>query len=340
MDTGISRAGRALLVLCAVVGVRELPAQEHVEPVSLSRVRIRDAIRGPVLGGNVTLVTARTAEVDALERLGQAEVRVLGYVFDRPMPNTYPLYRLSRKAAGGSSPEWYYTTNRAEADALVGKGWRDDGILCYVPRDGARALYHLSSAGAHFYTSDVTERQRYRAAGYVDEGSGARLLGDTWGWNADTFLFGDSRPTGAGPRPESYSLVCRRTKGAWFGRDGVYFKFARASRRASGELAAGECAWPDRRMSDDEPDVLLAPHANHFSFVAPAHRDEPFWTFQVYNDGRGRMIVTGAEPGRPPEQGQSGIPVTGEVKGPAGTRPEIGRVPPVRPPAPPRPPRP
>ncbi|HEY0172621.1 MAG TPA: hypothetical protein VGB98_16480 [Pyrinomonadaceae bacterium] len=332
----ISLLACAAAALCVTLGAPGGPAaaapQEYVEPVSLFRVRFG----GGVYGGSVILTTDHT-QVRALEKLERFESGVMGMVFARQMPNTRPLYRLAKQGTK-PSPERYYTTDSAKVDDLVNNhGWASEGILCYVYSGmggGTKPLYHLSKAGEHFYTTDSAERKRYKeVAGYKDEGVEAQILEHPFGWNADNWMFTDSAPGTGGPRPESYALVCRRGKGALFGKDGVSFKFTKGATKAGADLAEGECAWPDRKMGDGEPDVLLAPFTNDFGHTS-AHRDEQYWTFKVYNDGRGRMVVTGAEPGRPPVQGGESIEVNRDVKGPEIKGPDVRKVRPVRPPKP------
>ena len=313
-------------------GARAAAPQGYVEPVSLYRVRF-----GTLGYGGSVILTADYSQVKALEKLYGFEAGVIGLVFNRQMPNTRPLYRLAKQGSN-PSPERFYTTDERKVDDLVkNHGWASEGILCYVyggMGGGTKPLYHLSKAGQQFYTTSTAERDRYKeVAGYRDEGVAARLLEHPFGWNAESWMFSGSTPGGDGPRPESYSLVCRRGKGALFGKDGVSFKFIKGSAKAGADLAEGECAWPDRKMSDGEPDVLLAPYTNDFRENS-SHRDEEYWTFKVYNDGRGRMVVTGAEPGRPPVPEDNSIEVKRDVKAPEMKRPEVERVRPVRPPKP------
>lgn len=305
--------------------------QSYVDPVALYRVRWG----GGVYGGSVVL-TADPSQANALGRLDGAEVLVLGMVFNRQMPNTVPLYRLSKPLTGKDSPERYYTTSKTKVDDLVkNHGWASEGILAYVSRGldgGTKPLYHLSKSGAQFYTTDPAEVKRYKeVAGYRDEGVEAQILEHPFGWTAESWMFSDSVPATSEPRPESYALICRRGKGATFGKDGVFFKFVKGASKAGAELASGECTWPDRKMSVDEPDILLAPLTNVFS-PSRTHRDEEYWTFKVYNDGRGRMIVTAAEPGRPPVP--DSVEIRRDVKVPETIKPDIRRVDPVRQPQP------
>src|SRR5688500_15363387 len=331
----ISLLACAAVVLCAAPcarAVRAAAPQGHVEPVSLYRVRF-----GTLGYGGSVILTADYSQVKALEKLYGFESGVIGFVFNRQMPNTRPLYRLAKQGSN-PSPERFYTTDERKVEDLVkNHGWASEGILCYVyggMGGGTKALYRLSKAGQQFYTTSPAERDRYKeAAGYRDEGVEARILEHPFGWNAESFMFAGSSPGAGGPRPESYSLVCRRGKGALFGKDGVSFKFTKGAAKLGADLAAGECAWPDRKMGDGEPDVLLAPYTNDFG-ENPSHRDEEFWTFRVYHDGRGRMVETGAEPGRPPVPQDDSIEVKRDVKAPEMKRPEVERVRPVRPPGP------
>ena len=333
MSNKISKLACVALILWGLFNTQDTHtarAQSYVEPVSLYRVRWG----GGIYGGSVVL-TADPSQANALGKLDGAEVRVLGMVFNRQMPNTVPLYRLSKPLAGRESPERYYTTSKTKVDDLVNNGWASEGILAYVSRGldgGTKPLYHLSKAGAQFYSSDPLEVQRYKeVAGYRDEGTGAHLLKYAFSWTAELWMFADSYPQATEPRPESYALICRRGKGASFGKDGVFFKFVKGARKAGADLASGECAWPDRTMSVNEPDVLFAPLTNLFS-PDRTHRDEEYWTFKVYNDGHGRMIVTGADPGRPPVA--DSVEIRRDVKGPEIITPDIRKVDPIRPPKP------
>ncbi len=118
---------------------------------------------------------------------------------------------------------------------------------------------------------------------------------------------------------ESYPLVCRGSAnlpiGTAPGEGNFGFVFTRGTKPASQGLAPGECSWVDRGMRPQEPDRLsqhvepnspslkgnLAPENRWYEEL---HSPDKYWTFQVYNNGQGQMIVTGARP----NGGMSGSP--------------------------------
>lgn len=125
-------------------------------------------------------------------------------------------------------------------------------------------------------------------------------------------LCGESAARGTA---ESYPLVCRGGGGSVAGiapERQLVFKFARGTKPAGEGLAPGECSWLDRGMREGEPDSLYQQVAEGSESLktggtlAPEHRwfeelrsEDNYWTFDVYNDGRGRLVVTGARAGRP-----------------------------------------
>ena len=119
---------------------------------------------------------------------------------------------------------------------------------------------------------------------------------------------------------ESYPLVCRG--GGSLARDGgglvvgtppdnrnIGFVFTHGTKPAGEELAPGECSWVDRGMRADEPN-RVSQHIDERSEslkvggkLAPENRwyeglqsEDRYWTFMVYNDQHGQLIVTGARP--------------------------------------------
>src|SRR5688572_10233768 len=189
-----------LILWGMLIGFNEQSAlgQSYVEPVPLYRVRWG----GGVYGGSVVL-TADYSQANALGRLDGAEVRVLGMVFNRQMPNTLPLYRLSKPLAGRDSPERYYTTSKTKVDDLVNNhGWASEGILAYVSRGldgGTKPLYHLSKSGAQFYTTDPSEAAKYKEMGYRDEGLAAQILEHPFSWTAENWMFVHHIPKALNP---------------------------------------------------------------------------------------------------------------------------------------------
>jgi hypothetical protein len=79
--------------------------------------------------------------------------KILGYVFLTPAAGRKPVYRVADPNGKGGFRWDYVVPLYAEAnsadyvasvearDALVAKGWRDDGIVFYVPDDGTRPVY-------------------------------------------------------------------------------------------------------------------------------------------------------------------------------------------------------
>lgn len=331
---------RSWLLACAALilfgaatpNARAEPAPDYVKPVPLY------AISWGGTYGVSMILTADPTQANALQKLDGAEVGILGYVFNHPMPNTHPIYRLSKPLAGKDSPERYYTTSKAKVEQLISQGWTSEGILCHVQDTfdgGGKPLYHLSKSGAQFYTTDPRWVKLYKeVGGYKDEdgGTAAWVLIHSIEWRADYWMFANSTPLHREPGTESYPLVCRRGAGAAFGKDGVFFKFKQAEKKFDGALGEGECTWPDREMSAGEPDVLLAPMSNYFH-PGRSTRDEEYWTYKVYNDGRGRMVVTGGEPGRPKVEKETTFEIKRDLSGPEIEVPDI-RILPVMPPRP------
>src|ERR1700687_1116241 len=118
---------------------------------------------------------------------------------------------------------------------------------------------------------------------------------------------------------QSYPLVCRGGAnlpiGPAPGERNFGFVFTRGTRPASQGLAPGECSWADRGMRPEEPDRLsqhveanspslrgnLAPENRWYEEL---HSPDKYWTFMVYNDRQGQLIVTGARSAR---NGESGV---------------------------------
>src|SRR6266550_6592607 len=117
--------------------------------------------------------------------------------------------------------------------------------------------------------------------------------------------------SGAARTQQSYPLICRGSANLAIGiapGDGnIGFVFTRGTKPANQGLAPGECSWVDRGMYANEPDKLSQHVANGIQSLsgnlAPEnrwyeelHSPDRYWTFMVYNDRQGQMIVTGARP--------------------------------------------
>src|SRR5260370_14140766 len=115
---------------------------------------------------------------------------------------------------------------------------------------------------------------------------------------------------------QSYPLVCRGSAnleiGVAPGDGNIGFVFTRGTKPAVEGLSPGECSWVDRGMHDDEPD-RLSQHVSskagpnlpsegprllpiHTKPWSELHSPDKYWTFMVYNDRQGQLIVTGARP--------------------------------------------
>jgi hypothetical protein len=144
------------------------------------------------LSGGANLVNDFTRkEADAL----------LGYVYLTPGPEREAVYRLANPEAGGGfmNADWVvplyaeangadYVLGSAARDALVAKGWRDDGIAFYAPSGGTRPVYRKEYKGlwngdhvSLFFTDQGAEyaaRQKEPASEVVDFGERFRIFAD------------------------------------------------------------------------------------------------------------------------------------------------------------------
>ncbi len=102
---------------------------------------------------------------------------------------------------------------------------------------------------------------------------------------------------------QSYPLVCRGSTSAtiWFKPERrLVLKFIKGTAPADSRLAPGECSWTDRGMSAGEPDMLVQPvpegadEQPEYKWVSELKDADTLWSFDVYNDGHGQLIVTGS----------------------------------------------
>ena len=72
------------------------------------------------------------------------------------------------------SGEHFYTASASERDALVGVGWRYEGVGWTAPRSSSTPVYRLYNryAGDHHYTTSASERDMLVGAGWTYEGVG------------------------------------------------------------------------------------------------------------------------------------------------------------------------
>ena len=112
---------------------------------------------------------------------------------------------------------------------------------------------------------------------------------------------------------ESYPLICRGGPSLRFQSHAgntqhtfniVGLFFTRGSRAAGPDgrtLAPGHCAWVDRGVRADEPDILqkeVAANVTSQVWVKALKDSKMFWTFYVFNTGQGVMKITRDKPTR------------------------------------------
>lgn len=116
------------------------------------------------------------------ENLDEAKfLAVIGWNYEgnawfAPKTSLTPVYRLYNPNSG----EHHYTTSEGERDVLVSYGWSYEGIGWYSDDAKSAPLYRLynpnatgaQEAGAHHYTSNISERDMLVGIGWNDEGIG------------------------------------------------------------------------------------------------------------------------------------------------------------------------
>lgn len=106
------------------------------------------------------LFTASPEEVkSAVEKHGYTHE---GAAFDIALGGTQNLHRMAKDG-------FHHYCGDAEASALVGRGWRNEGIVAKVGSTGA-AVFRLNKGAAHLFTTSPTEVASAKAAGWTDEG--------------------------------------------------------------------------------------------------------------------------------------------------------------------------
>lgn len=102
---------------------------------------------------------------------------------------------------------------------------------------------------------------------------------------------------------QSYPLVCRGSTSAtiWFKPERrLVLKFIKGTAPADSGLSPGECSWLDRGVSAGEPDMLVqqvpegADEQPEYKWVSELRDADTYWSFDVYSDGQGQLIVTGS----------------------------------------------
>jgi hypothetical protein len=98
-----------------------------------------------------------------------ADEATLGYVYLTPGPDRVPVYRVADPNGGGGfrNADWVvplyseansaeYVTDTDARDALLAKGWRDDGIVFYTAKSATKTVYRIHYApGADWQGDNV-----------------------------------------------------------------------------------------------------------------------------------------------------------------------------------------
>jgi len=115
-------------------------------------------------------------------------------------------------------------------------------------------------------------------------------------------LYAFSKDSAAQVAP-TYPLVCRGDKAALIEASdkpqGVSLKFKKGTATVGYGLAPGECSWLDRGMNAAEPDILVEPGLALNKWTVDLKDPDKYWTFDVYSDRKGQLIVTASYKGRP-----------------------------------------
>lgn len=105
-------------------------------------------------------LTANQSEHDGLVAGGWTSRGATGFVYNAPdaAPGVTPLYRLYNPFVG----DHFYTASQDERDAVLGAGFADEGVACYVfaeAENGRKPLLRAynPSTGQHLYTGDQAE---------------------------------------------------------------------------------------------------------------------------------------------------------------------------------------
>jgi len=168
-----------------------LPADEDVLVGAGGEVVIRDAIyrcsgARPRKDRSVdelkaTFPTSLAGDVHGYKRT-EAESK-LGYVYLSPGADRKPIYRVANpNSIGGYAWEYDappgqefngadYVDGEAARDALLAKGWRDDGIAFYAPTNGTVSVYRREFAKQNGFVSFYTDGPE-KAIRDKDDGEG------------------------------------------------------------------------------------------------------------------------------------------------------------------------
>jgi hypothetical protein len=64
----------------------------------------------------------------------------------------------------------HYPATDQERDALIGLGWRYEGLAWYSAGSDGLPVYRLAKDGRHHYTTGTAERDALTASGWINEG--------------------------------------------------------------------------------------------------------------------------------------------------------------------------
>ena len=168
------RGDTAIIDFAAVMGAADyriypLPAPDDILVGPNGEVAVRNAVYR--CGGALPREDRRTDGINRFDVSLAGNVQgytrteseaLLGYVFLSPGTGRVPIYRVANpNSIGGYTWEYDappakefngadYVQGTDERDALLAKGWRDDGIAFYISSDGTRSVYRREYASNGF----------------------------------------------------------------------------------------------------------------------------------------------------------------------------------------------
>ncbi|BCW87893.1 hypothetical protein sos41_10250 [Alphaproteobacteria bacterium SO-S41] len=126
--------------------------------------------------GQNHFMTADCRERNEMRRSGFNLEGALGYISDRQVGGTTPLYRLY------NGSDYFYTTSSSERrSAMRNGGYDDEGIAGYVATNGGGGTVPLyrgykQKSDDHIYSTDQREVDSLPRAGYTVEGVAGYLF--------------------------------------------------------------------------------------------------------------------------------------------------------------------
>lgn len=197
------RGDTAIISFTPVEGAQDyrvypLPADDDVLVGPNGEVAVRDAVYR--CGGAVPRFNRAHDDINRLplslegnvEGYNRTEAEsVLGHVYLTPGAGRTPIYRVANpNSIGGYTWEYNappaqefngadYVAGAEARDALVAKGWRDDGVVFYAPADGDKAVYRseYESNGFVLFYADGPEHDK-RAGDGSEGGERFKVLAD------------------------------------------------------------------------------------------------------------------------------------------------------------------